>query len=362
MDDLNSTNQYVITYRPLAAWISAGALVVAAFIMLGSGSTLYIFAGIFFLAALLILALVQTSTTVADRMQRTITVSHQNLFGRKETVIPFNEVADFDIEISRSRSRRGNTTTNYRLTLVKTSGERVPLHKLYNSFYDEKARQAKALSELLNLPGSENRPDNLFQTAMQSQVAATSNPSMAQEGTTSGVNWKIEIHSIGGKPVTRWISEDFTCPGNFLLVSQKPPNSPSLKTGGLLGNLLTMVYQQILGMYGFLPGDTPGFNNASPVVTRDNRFDDNFGTLTNEQGFGQRLLNPWTLTPFVGWAERYPLKTANSTDQVGQLAVLYSPRGVQVAVLGSLPSTETDEVIALGVELVKAQGGGKTTV
>ncbi|NMB59848.1 MAG: hypothetical protein GYA12_11820, partial [Chloroflexi bacterium] len=44
----------------------------------------------------------------------------------------------------------------------------------------------------------------------------------------------------------------------------------------------------------------------------------------------------------------------------GQLAVLYSPRGVQAAVLGSLPATEFDELIAIGVEAVRAQGGGNT--
>jgi hypothetical protein len=161
---------------------------------------------------------------------------------------------------------------------------------------------------------------------MQTQVAMTKNPAMAQEGTTSGVSWNIEVHSIGDKPVTHWISGDFTCPGDFLLVSQKPANSPSMVGGGgLLGSLVSMAYKQILGLYGFLPSDAPGYDSAVPVPSGDTLFDRNFATMTSSLSFGKSLLNPWTITPFDHWAEKYPLKTVNANDQVGQLACSIHP-------------------------------------
>lgn len=360
MDDLNSSNQYVIKSRPIGAWIAAALLIASSLFFLTMSSSMFLGTAILLGAALLVLVLTPVSTAVADRMMRTITISSRNLFRQKETVVPFGEVAKFDVQVSRTRSSRHTTSTNYRLVLVKTNGEVVPIQSIYTSFYDDKARHAKALSQFLNLQGAEDMPANLFQTGMQSQVQMTANPSQAQEGTTAGVSWKIEVHSIGGKPVTRWISPDYSCPGNFLLVSQKPANSPSMGGGGLLGNLMTMVYQQVLGMYGFQPSDTPGFSTAAAITTQNDRFNKNFGALSNQQSFGISLLNPWTIIPFVNWSDKYPLKTVSSNDQVGQLAVLYSPRGVQVALLGMQPATGTDELIALGVELVKAQGGGKS--
>jgi hypothetical protein len=361
MDDLSSSNEYVIKNRPLGAWVGTAFLILASIYFLFTDFSMILYALFFLGIALLLLILSPMSTAIADRALQTITITSKSLFRREETVIPFRDVANIDIETSHTHTSTRNQSTNYRLVLVKSNGERVPIQQTYTSFYDGKARQAKALSQFLNLPGWEDKPTNLFQTALQGQAVMTENPAMAQEGTTSGVTWKVEVHFVGGKPVTRWLSADYTSYGNFLLVAQKPANSKTTFSGGFLGNLMTMVYQQLLGMYGFLPADTPGYNNAKPVVTRDARFEQNFSTLTSEQHFGLTVLNPWTLTPFVQWAEKYPLKALNTSDQVGQLAVLFSPRGLQVAVLGSLPATETDEIIALGVELVRAQGGGQPT-
>lgn len=358
MNEIDTGNQLKFVSRPFAAWIIAGVLIVSSLFMFAQGTFSIVF-GILLGIGLLTLLLTPVTTISADRFTRTLIRSSWALLRRKSVEIPFSEIADFDIETIRTHSSKRGHRTTYRLTVVKTNGEKQPLEDMYGSYYDDRARKARALSQFLNLPGWEDKPTNLFQTAMQSQVETTAIPALSKEGTTTGVNWKISVHTVGGKPVTHWISEDYTCPGSFLLVAQKPANSQSFGGGGLLGNLMTMVYQQILGMYGFLPSDTPGFATATPVPTQDPRFDANFGTLTNDQHFGRSLLNPWTIAPFVNWAAKYPMKTVTKNDEVGQLAVLYSPRGVQAAILGSLPATEFDELIEIGVAVVKAQGGGK---
>jgi hypothetical protein len=361
MNEIDTTNQLVYRDRPIIAWGIAVFMVLMAVVLFTMQATL-IPAIIFLVAALLLILVNPMNTITADRMSRTLTKSTRSIFGNKVSEYHFNDIASFEVEASRNQVSTRHRTVNYRLVMVQTNGEKIPLQDVFTSFYDDKARKAKALSQFLNLQNWEDKPTNLFQTAMQGQVEMTAIPALSKEGTTSGVNWKISVHTVGGKPVTRWISESYMCPGNFLLVSQKPANSPTLGSGGgFLGSLVTMVYQQILGMYGFLPSDTPGYSTANPVTTQDDRFDRNFGTLTNELSFGKSLLNPWTLPPFIKWAERYPLKTINSSDQVGQLAVLYSPRGLQAAILGSLPPNEFDELISMGVELVKAQGGGQPT-
>ncbi|GAP22336.1 hypothetical protein [Leptolinea tardivitalis] len=359
MNDQISSNQLVITDRPIAAWSIAVVMFCISFVVLFIKQLSI--ASVIILAASILLIILNPETTItADSTLRTLTKTTHWIFGKRTTEFSFNEIAGFDVQTSRSQSSTRSQSTSYRLILIKTTGERVPLQFATSSSYGVKAQQAQDLTRFLNLPGWEDKPTNLFQTAMQTQVAMTKNPAMAQEGTTSGVSWNIEVHSIGDKPVTHWISGDFTCPGDFLLVSQKPANSPSMVGGGgLLGSLVSMAYKQILGLYGFLPSDAPGYDSAVPVPSGDTLFDRNFATMTSSLSFGKSLLNPWTITPFDHWAEKYPLKTVNANDQVGQLAVLYSPRGVQVAILGLLPPNEFDEIIALGVELVKAQGGGK---
>ena len=90
-----------------------------------------------------------------------------------------------------------------------------------------------------------------------------------------------------------------------------------------------------------------------PFVRQD------FTTLTSDQVYAPEMLNPWAVAPLLRWAERHPLQTVSSADAVGQLVLLYSPRGVHAAVLGLLPAPQVDELIDIGIELVKAQGGPK---
>jgi hypothetical protein len=359
----DSSHQLVFKDRPILSWVIGGLILLAAiFIFVSSGS---IPAAIPFLGFALIVLLVfgSVNTITADRIRRTVTVSSRSIFSNKVQEYPFSEIANFEVEASRNLVTARQRTVNYRVVMVKTSGEKVPLQNTFTSYYDNKARKAKALCEYLNLPGWEDKPTNLFQSAMQGQVALTSAPSLAQDGVTSDVTWKIEVHSVGGKQVTHWISADYTCPGSFVLISQKPAGSTSFGGGGggLLGNLVMMVYKQVLGLYGFLPSDTPGFDNANPVTTSDDRFNSVFYTLASDPNFGHSVLNPWTLIPLQNWSDRHPLKTINTNDQFGQLAVLFSPRGVQAAVLGTIPQDQLDELISIGVELVKAQGSGKAS-
>jgi hypothetical protein len=279
--------------------------------------------------------------------------------GHKTQTFPFQDIADFEVEASRSKITRRHQNITYRVVMVKTSGERVPLETVYSSSYDDKAKKARLYCSYLNLPGWEDKPSNLFQAAVQSQNVLTTETNKMQSGNTSGVSWWIEVHTVGDSQVTRWVSNDFTWPGQFLLVSQKPKGSPSFNSGGLLGNLMQMAYQQIMGIFGFLPGDMPGIERASAAGISDPRLEQDFATLTSDPVIAGKLLNPWVTAPLLRWAQQYPLRTVNTKDQFGQLVVLYSPRGVYVALFGSPSQPQLDDITEIGVELVKSQGGGQ---
>lgn len=358
MYDQTPSNQLVIKDRPFLSLTIAFFTIIAAIVSFFFSKdffTLFIFLFI----GLVFLAISQSTTIVADRIKRTVTISNKSIFGSKEVEVPFGQIADFDVETSRTRSSHRNRGANFRLVLIKTDGEIVPTRGFYTNGYNNKARQARELCQFLNLPGWQEKTENLYQGAFQNQAVVTQHSEKVDQGTTSGVTWTIEITSMNGSPVsTRWLSPDFTCPDKFLLIAQKPVSSLNIPGGGLIGNLALQVYRHMLGIYGFLPSDTPGFDPAETITTKDNGFDQHFSVFSNEPAFGQSILNQWTIIPCKNWAERHPMKTISKSDQSGQLVILFSPRGVHAAVMGTLSRFQTDELINIGVDMVKAQGGG----
>lgn len=358
MYDQTPSNQLVIKDRPFLSLTIAVIMIILAFVsFLFSNDYFALF--IFLFIGLVFLAVSQSTTIVADQIKRSVTISNRSIFGSKEVEVPFGHIADFDVETSRTRSSHRNRGANYRLILIKTNGERMPMRSVFTSGYNTKARQARELCQFLNLPGWQDKATNIFQAAVQSQAKLTQQLDTVDQGTTSGVTWTIEVSSMSGKPVsTRWFSPDFTCPDKFVLIAQKPVGTLNIPGGGLISNLALQVYRHMLGIYGFLPSDTPGFDPAGIITAQDTDFDQNFTVLCNDPGFGQSILNQWTIIPCKNWADRNPLKTISRSEQPGQLVVLFSPRGVHVAVMGTLPRIQTDDLINLGVDVVKAHGGG----
>ena len=56
-----------------------------------------------------------------------------------------------------------------------------------------------------------------------------------------------------------------------------------------------------------------------------------FVSLTSDQASARSCSIPWVVTPLIEWAERNPLKAAQSAEAAGQLVVLFSPQGVCLA-------------------------------
>lgn len=77
-----------------------------------------------------------------------------------------------------------------------------------------------------------------------------------------------------------------------------------------------------------------------------------FAAFASDPATAGQVLNPWMGMPLAQWANRYPLTQDNSH----QLAVLFCPQGVYVATVGLIHPEFLQDLTALGVELVKAQG------
>jgi hypothetical protein len=297
------------------------------------------------------LALLGAVLTVSlDSGRGVLHLHYRSLLHHSTKEYPVSDVAA--VLIGSSRSSKGGRT--YRVELVLKSGERVPLRSYYSSGRDGKESQAARLRAALGLAGGA-----ALTQAMPGRAAQLAPAAVQQSGTTSGVSWTIETMAFGTVPIARWRSSDLQFPGHFLLLVQKPASPESAAwLSGRMGGLSTMLIQRVVAMYGFTPADMPGLDGAGQLEALDPRLDPHFESRTTDPAGARQLLNPWTVQPLAAWVQQHPMQQLQAMSQgsFGQLLVLFAPGALYVATFNAATSGQVEELVNLGVELVRAQG------
>ena len=361
MDSQNST----LTLRdyPTGLWIIG-------IILITGGIYLYLLAPaqLFFsiLLALAGLAFLLTATTLsvtADRIGQVLTLRYRALLWGSKKEIPLGEIAAIQVEMSTSRSSNSDSSgPSYRVVVVRKDGQVLPFHSYYSSGAGSKRKKAKQLRDFLGVAGEDQTPVGLFnfgkqiaQKVYQQQQETLTGPE-AEDHVTDNIHWKVQTITFGASAVTRWFSPDFKCPGGFLFLTQKVDGQKTM-SGGLMGGIGKLFYKESLGLYGFSEEDTPGSENADILAPLDANLEPHYSAYTSDPAAARQILNPWTAAPLADWASRYPLKQVQTQQGIfGQLVVMFSPRGVYVASMGTMIPEAVEELTNLGVELVKAQG------
>jgi hypothetical protein len=245
--------------------------------------------------------------------------------------------------------------------LVKQDGSIIPFRNYYSSDFLLKQRRAEKLRTFIGLAEAiDETPIGILRAAPQiaqpvierQQEALTGNNQQIRE--TNGVHWQLQSVAMGAAPVTRWFSPDFKMENGFLYLAQKMAGQQSVG-GGFLASIGKTLFRTSMSLYGFTADDTPGMDNADTLTPLDANLEPHFTAFTNDRSAAQQILNPCVAMPLRNWAERYPLRQLQQ-GRFGQLIILYSPKGVYIATLNLLQPDQVDEIAALGVELVKAQG------
>ncbi len=354
----SSSDRLVIRDYPIVMWvIGAGFMLAGLFVALRPGGI--VFGAIAFLiGAVLALFLASVTTITGDKMLGTLVIRHRSLLRSQVKEVPLSEIAAVRLDTSRTHHHHSGHSSSFRLMLVTTSDEKIPLEGYYTSgllaFIDQE-KKAQKLREFLGLPASEATIPAAIEAVRQQVVSRTTLPQ--QEGVTDGVAWRVETITHGKSPVTRWMSSDFKLPGQFLYLTQKPKGSASA-FDGLLGAMGNLAYRAMLAVYGFGPADTPGLETAQPVASSDPQFDQYFMTLASDAYTARQLLTPWVMSPLVQWAEQHPMPQVQvvRSDRPAQLVVLFSPQGVYAACFAAASPEQIDALAQLGTELVRAQG------
>lgn len=359
----NPGNQLTFHDRPYALWFFGAIFFVMGALILFAPDASFLFGLLFGGAGALILMLTSSLTVTADKTTRTLKLTHRSLLRRSEKAVPFGEIAAIDVEMSLSSSRRGSRkrrTPSYRITLRTHNGETIPFRGYYSGGLNLHQTRANQLRAFIGVGGSdmvspsdpvEMRTQSYEQIHRDAQESVTG--SQAEEQVTNGVRWRLETHSFGNAPITRWVSPDFKLDNGFIYIAQVIPGQKA-STGGLLGGLSTLLFKQSASLYGFSAADTPGMDEAQPMQNPDPRLEQHFMVFTSNQAAARQTLNPWVTMPLVNWAHKNPMKQGQS-DYGNQLIALYGPNGVTVASLGLATPERLQEITAIGVELVKSQ-------
>jgi hypothetical protein len=315
-------------------------------------------AGIF----LLILLLTSVLTVTADRATGTLTIQHSGLLHRKVREVPIADIAAVELERSYSSGSRHNSSPAYRIVVVTKNNETIPFRSYYSSGLLVHQARVKRLQEYLGVGGMDLSLKGMIQAAStqaagqfrQEQESITG--SQEQEHVTDGVRWRLTTRAAGANPISVWHSNDFEWPGHFLYLAQKVTGQSS--TGGVMALMGNRLLKTSMTIYGFEGEMTPGLENASQLSPLDPQIEPLFFAFTSNPAGARQILNPWVVMPLAAWAQKYPLRQIN-TGLGNQLAVLFGPRGVSLAMLGLIHPELLEELTRLGVELVKAQGGGR---
>ncbi len=354
MDD----KEVIVQDIPYILWIFGAGFFGTGVFLIFFHAAPWLMAGIFILIGALVVVFVPLVTVRYDRSSRTVVIEKLGLTGLRRQEIPASQISRVEVQES-SGSDSGPT---FRVALRLQDGKDVALRTAYSSGRRGKEKQAEAIRQAVGIEAEVGIPMSAAQALGQVFQQAAVEDLEAQTGITpgehetDGIRWTLTMHHFGGvgegSQVYRWSSTDFDTPDFFVFLAQRMEGQG--KQSGLMNLAGNLLFKQSLKMYGFNAYYTPGLDQAKTIEDIDRRLVEAFFVHTSDPVQARRLLNPWTVMPLVGWADRYALE--RRSRQFHQLTVLFSPLGVYVSVLNSLDRAQVDELVSLGVELVRSQG------
>lgn len=352
----NPSDQLTIREYPVFEWFFGLAALAFGTFTLRADPTQY-FVPIAAAGVCLLFFVLSTILIVkADRNAGTLTIQRISLLRRFKREIPVSDLIAIQLESTRSYSSSSHSrSTTYRIVAITKDQQVIPFRPSYSSGSWTKEAKAKKLREFLGVGGADMSIGGMLRTASSmaaeqfkvEQESITGDQDTYQ--VTDGVHWKLDTKAMGSSPVSRWFSPDYQMADSFVYVTQKIQGQSS--QGGLMSVVGKMLFKTSLSLYGFPPDLTPGVDNAEMLVPLDPQLEPHFMVYTSYLSGARQLLNPWTAMPLAAWAQKYPLKQGNNN----QLAILFCPQGVYVAMMGLVNPEFLQELTALGVELVKAQ-------
>jgi hypothetical protein len=313
-------------------------------------------------------ALPVSATIILDKTKGIVSASNWSLFSRSFKEYPLRDISSIEVEyrsVMPTSHKRGALS---RLVVVTPGGEKLPLQTQFSNSTIANEFRASQMRKFLGVSGLQGPAVTPSQVVRQF-VNRTNVPGQSavavQQGATLGVNWRLELATVGPTTVTHWISPDFTLEGEFLFLAQHAKDAKAMGggegiLGGLLGQVSSFVNNQMLNIYGFPPGATPGMERAGPVQPPHPQVDPYYVLLSSNSIRAYELLKPYVVQALVQWAEAHPMRQVQMAQKgkIMQLAVLFSPSGLYLAFMDPPNEQQIGEISLLGANLIRGLSAG----
>jgi hypothetical protein len=307
-----------------------------------------------------------SATIILDKTKGIVSARNWSLFSRSFKEYQLSDTSSIEVEYRTMHSSHKRQALS-RLVVVTHSGEKLPLQTQFSSSTIANEFRASQMRKFLGVSGMQEAavtPSQMARQFINRAVVpgqAAKSGVAVQQGVTLGVNWRVELATVGTQTVTHWISPDFTVLEEFLFLAQHGKDAKAIGGGdGLLGGLLGSVAQfaqnQMLNIYGFPPTATPGMERAGTVQPPPPQLDAYYALLSSNSVRAYELLKPYVVQALVLWAEGHPMGRGVQVAQKGkilQLAVLFSPNGLYLAFMNPPNEQQINEISVLGANLIR---------
>ncbi len=335
---MNENRPFQHHEAPTASWVIGGVFLLGAVIFgirQGIQSSNLIIVAVLALIGIAAFLFGSTVDITANPETRRVILKKKSLVKKSTREIPYEDISD--IRVATDYDDEGDET--YRVEIVLRDGNIVPIRPYYSSGQRKKLALAERLRDAIGIvpppPAGESKNQ--------------------KEGETNGVHWKIESFQSGTQTITRWSSTDFLAEEeHFLLLAQKIPGAMEVPTKSkLMEKVSALALSQAKKIFQFDDLDFPNIKKSKPYPLPP-RLEAQYLASADDAGYAQRILIPWVAAPLAEWAERNPIPKGSADETL----VLFSPLALYIVTLRAMTDELEESITALGVELVRALGGG----
>ncbi len=349
----NSPPKTIIRDQPIMTWVSAVAMLSGAVFAYFRNPAQWIFAAVLAVVGLFLLT-VPALEIRFDRTKKNVLIYRRSLYKKSEQMLAVDDIANIAVAFKHDLE---DGSRSYRVEIRLNNGDIVPLRKTYSS---NRKRHEKLSQKLCEISGVKDGSGvNLLKTlttdAMRPEFQQQQEEITGEQGieqTTRGVRWTFETSAFGGMPLSHWHSPDFLLDDSFLFLTQIQVGKKGIPS--LLKPATDLLFKGSMRVYGLDESDTPDLASAESIELPD-RLRQYYLGYSDEGTRATRMLNSWVITPLTEWAQKHPMTKKNVSSQ---LVMHIGPNGLSMRTPGLVNAEYLDDLTTLGVELVRALGGG----
>ncbi len=349
----DSQSEFVIRDQPTKTWVVAVIMLVGAvFFYLRNPAQWPVVVTLVVIG--LMLLMVPAVEIKASRATKTVVIFRRSLFRKSEQAIAVGDIVNIAVGV---KTDREDGSHSYRVEITLANGAIIPLRNTYannRKRHEELARKLREVTEVENEP-SAKLDDSLGLEVMRHEFQQQQEEITGKQGVehiTRGVHWTFETLALGRMPLSNWHCPDFHLEDTFVFLTQKLVGQKALPR--LLQPATDLLFKGSMRVYGLDEDDTPDLSSAEMIELPD-RLEPYYFGYSDEGVRAMQMLNPWVTTPLTNWAQKYAMTKKNISSQ---LVIHIGPNGLSLRTPGLVNPEYLDDLTTLGVELVRALGGG----